>query len=121
MFNAIAVKRAEVAPLVNATFPDYKGRKFKVVCASTVTLYNLNWDGGSRNVYRTCTTEGQQLGTSARANAAAPWNNPAEGKTLPLPQGAVCVMQSDFCGKDCGLTIYINPEDMPKLLPAAAA
>lgn len=118
MFNAIAVKRAEVKPLVEATFPEYRGRKFQVEAACQVTLYDLNWSGGTRSVYRTCTTEGRYIGSSAKANAAAPWNNAAEGQRVPVPQGAVIVKHSEFCGKDCGLTIYIHPEDMPKLLPS---
>ena len=39
--------------------------------------------------------------------------------TIPIPPGAVVVKHTYFCGKDCGLTIYINPADMPAQLTAA--
>jgi hypothetical protein len=51
----------------------------------------------------------------------APWNNQAEGVTLPVMPGTVLVEHCLFCGTDLGLRIYCNPADMPKLLPASTA
>lgn len=110
----IKAKRKEVAPLVNATFPEYTGRKFSVEAAKSVTLYDLNWGGGTRNQYRTCTLSGDKLGSADKWNAVAPWVNLAEGKTVEIPRGAAIVMHSIFCGKDSGITIYMNLDDMPK-------
>lgn len=118
MTPAIKARRADVKAFVEATFPDYKGRTFKVKAASQVTLYNLNWDGGSRSQYRTCTLTGQRVGSADKWNAVAPWVNVAEGKTLDIPQGCAVVEHAYFCGKDCGLTIYLNPADLPKQLTA---
>jgi hypothetical protein len=114
----IQVKKADVASIVAATFPEYRGRKIKLAAVEKTSLHDLNWSGGSRSVYRSCTTDGLYIGSSAKANAVAPWVNAAEGQTVPIPQGAVLVRHSMFCGKDTGLTIYVNPADMPKLLPA---
>jgi len=114
--TTIKTKRADVAPLVAATFPDYKGRKITVQPATSVMLHSLNWDGGSRSQYRTCSTDGAPIGSADRYNAMAPWANPAEGQNIPVPQGAVVVRHSIFSGKDAGLTIYINPADMPAWL-----
>jgi hypothetical protein len=117
--DSIAVKRADVAQVVSATFPEYRGRKIKVQAAADVMLHDLNWSGGSRSQYRTCTLEGRYIGGADKANARAPWDNQgAEGARVPIPAGAVVVRHSMFCGKDTGLTIYVNPADMPKLLPA---
>lgn len=116
MATTIKARRSEVAALVAATFPEYKGRKFAVEAAATVTLHDLNWSGGSRNQYRTCTVAGQKIGGADKWNAVAPWANIAEGKTLDIPQGAAVVKHAMFCGSDCGLTIYVHPADMPKWL-----
>ncbi len=116
--DQITVKRQDVAQIVRATFPNYKGRKFRIEPASSVTLYDLNWSGGTRNQYRTCTLAGESLGGADKYNTQAPWANQAEGKDVPVPPGAVVVQHADFCGKDLGLRIYVNPVDMPTLLPA---
>ena len=114
------VKRKDVAQIVAATFPDYKGRKFRIEPRTTWTLSNLNWDGGTRSQYRTCTLDGSRsLGRADRYNAMAPWANDAEGKVMPVPQGAIIVEHVMHCGRDEGLYIYVNPQDMPKLLEAA--
>ena len=121
MFGATLVKKSEVSALVAATFPEYRGRKFKVQAATKVALHDLNWSGGTRSVYRSCTIDGQLLGTSARANATAPWVNKSEGQEIDLPQGAVLVRHAQFCGTDAGLTIFIHPADLPKYLPTPAS
>jgi hypothetical protein len=118
ILNAIPVKRADVAAIVSATFPDYRGRKIKVLATESETIHDLNWSGGSRSEYRSCTLRGQYIGGADRYNQQAPWANQGEGKSVPIPPGAVLVRHSIFCGKDVGLTIYVNPADMPKLLPA---
>ena len=119
--DTLNVKRRDVAAIVAATFPEYKGRTFRIEPRLNVTLSNLNWGGGggSRSQYRTCTLQGQALGGADKYNAQAPWANKAEGAYIPIPTGAVIVEHSIFCGKDTGLRIYVNPHDMPKLLPGA--
>jgi hypothetical protein len=49
-----------------------------------------------------------------------PADNKAEGTILPIPQGAVIAKEAIYCGIECGITFYINPADMPKLLPMIA-
>ena len=38
----------------------------------------------------------------------APWSNPVEGKTCDIPQGFAIVENTVYCGKDCGLTVYMG-------------
>jgi len=83
-----------------------------------VGIHGLNWDGGSRNQFRACDLQGNRLGSMDKHNMRAPWNNPAEGQYLPMPQGAVVVEHSIFCGKDDGLTFHINPADLPRFIAA---
>jgi len=115
------VSRKDIAAIIAGTFPDYTGRKLHVEAATSVTLYGLNWDGGSRNQFRACTIAGEVTGGSDAYNAQSPWRNQGEGKTLSIPQGFVVVEHTIFCGKDCGLRVYVNPADMPRWLPAASS
>lgn len=112
--EAIKVTRKQVEALVNATFPDYTGRKFAVHFAENITFYDTNWSGGTRNEYAAVRVDGR----TAHFVAPAPWVNGLEGKTAPLPVDIVVVEHSIFCGKDCGITIYANPVHAPKWLPA---
>ena len=118
MTSAVKVSRRDVDAIVRATFPDYRGRKLRVAAAETVTLHDLNWSGGTRAQYRSCTLAGRFLGGADKFNAQAPWANDGEGVALPVPAGSCLVEHSIFCGHDCGLTIFVNPADMPKYLPA---
>jgi hypothetical protein len=115
----IKVKKADVARIVAATFPDYRGQKVRVRPATSESLQDLNWSGGSRSQYRACTLDGCPLGSSAEYHTYAPWDSrQVEGQSVPIPPGSVMVRHSIFCGKDTGLTITCHPDDMPKLLPA---
>ena len=93
-------------------FPEYKGRKFAVEFTPTVTFYDTNWGGGSRNVYTAVSSDGR----TATLSVPAPWINTVEGKTIEMPVDVLIVKHSFFCGKDMGITIYASPLHMPKWL-----
>lgn len=88
--------------------------------AAFLVLLLFNWDGGTRNQYRASTLNGFPTGNLDRYNATAPWNHKAEGMLAPIPSGLCVVCHSHFCGQDAGLTIYVNPSDMPRPLAAPA-
>lgn len=115
------VSKKQIAPLLAATFPDYTGRKFFVQAAERVTLWDLNWCEGSRTQYRTATISGQTLNNRDTYNHVAPWANMAEGKEIPVPVGAIVASNTISQGRECGVTFYINPADMPRLIGAACA
>ena len=108
------VKRKDVKPVLDLAFPEYTGRKISVVFVEKLTLYNLNWDGGSRNEYAMCTFE-MQL---ARVKDAPPWEQ-REGLKFDLNPNTLVVCHSTFCGVDAGITIYAHPSRMPVLIGAA--
>lgn len=110
MFESIKIRKsAIVKELLAMTFSSYRGRKFKLRPATKVTLHDLNWGGGTRNVY--CAID-MASGKARKLDmtAVAPWdkNNP-EGQTLELPPNVVVVCHSIFCGQDMGITFYVNP------------
>jgi hypothetical protein len=36
-----------------------------------------------------------------------------------LPAGVICVEHSIFCGKDVGIRIHLNPENLVSMLPVS--
>jgi len=116
MKTAMKLKKSDVKEMLALTFPDYTGRKFSLVLTHTVTFFDMNWGGGSRNVYK-CVNTAQQ---TAQVPAPAPWVNPLEGMTVELPLDTLVAEHSVFCGKDLGITFYMRPENAPALLNAPA-
>lgn len=108
-------KKADVWAVAGRAFPEYRGRSFRVSIAGVVTLHDLNWGGGTRNVYKAVplTREGAANGLPT----FSPWNNPAEGKTLEIPAGWAVVEHTVFCGTDLGLTVHVGTGDMARVLP----
>jgi hypothetical protein len=105
---------ATIKAIVEAAFPDYRKHKVMVRACESVTLHDLNWSGGTRLEYRAVTTEGKLKGTTERWAQCVPWSNPAEGLTVPIPQGTIVVSGGHFCGKTATLILYVHPADMPK-------
>lgn len=114
METPINITKAQASPIVSKTFPDYSGRKFKLVFAEKVWFHDTNWDGGSKNTYEAVRADG----TTAKLYVPAPWINPVEGSDIELPVDVLIVEHSVFCGKDCGITIYAHPSHRPKILTA---
>ena len=107
------INKSQVRPILEATFPEYKGRSFKVEFAETIMFHDTNWAGGTKNTYVAIATDGR----TARLNVPAPWFNAVEGARMTLPLNILIVKHAVFCGKDLGITIYAHPAHMPKWLP----
>lgn len=111
-----------IRAIVEATFPDYRRKTVSIKASESVELHDLNWSGGTRNEYRAALLDGSASGGSTLPYSHLhPDQNHAEGKSVPVPQGAVLVRGGSFCGKPSMLTIYVNPADMPRLLTAPEA
>jgi hypothetical protein len=104
-----------VKHIINATFPDYRKRSVYIKERDSIALYGLNWEGGSKSEYRACTINGKPLQNAVDMSFHAPWNNPYEGATIPIPEGYVVVEGGYFCGKKATLSITVNPKSI-KLL-----
>jgi len=96
----------------------YRKRSVQVCPSDKITVYGLNWDGGSRSEYTAVTLDGKPVGDLSKYNMVAPWQNPANGSTLPIPPGVVVIKHGVFMGKPATAYIYVNPADMPALLAA---
>jgi len=104
----------EVQEIARVAFPDYNGRKFSVAPFQGPMNLASNWDGGSKMYYalvnlRTMrTAEVPESGTMHTGGAY---------RITTLPPNMAVVAHSIFMGKDSGITIYVNQENLTKLLP----
>jgi hypothetical protein len=108
------VKRAQVDKLIKAAGIHYTGRKIKMKFTNEITFWETNWSGGTRNKYIGVKGDGSSL----QYSAPAPWVNPIEGKTFEMTKDVIIIEHSIFCGKDCGLTIFVHSSYLPKWLPS---
>ena len=107
------ISRRDAEEIIRRTFPEWKGRKVYVELATTVTLHDLHWGGGSRTVYAFVNVDGRAAALDF--STTDPWSHQTEGKTVTLPPTVCCVAHATFCGKDAGITITVNPNDQDAL------
>lgn len=117
--DTIKVKKNQIKRLLEATFPEYSGRSFRITPAERVTLVDVNWGGGTRNSYRGCTIEGVATGDIDHIAWKAPWTHGADGASVAIPPGGVLAVHEIFCGKDLGIRFYVHPTNIAPLLPPA--
>lgn len=110
-------KDFSIKRIIKATFPDYKKHNVTIWPQKTVTLHDLNWSGGTKQEYRACTLDGKSIESKYDMGKPAPWNNQFEGLTIDIPENVAIVCHGFFCGNPSTMAIYVNPENMAKLLP----
>lgn len=116
MNTVITARKAEVADILKITFPDYKGRTFRVCYTTDVTFYDTNWGGGSKNTYAAVQMTTGKVG---RMVVPAPWVNGIEGQRVQLPEDVVIVEHSVFCGKDMGIRFHVHESHAARFLEGA--
>jgi hypothetical protein len=112
--KTIKTTRKAAAKIIEATFPDYNGKKITVEFTDKVTFCDMNWSGGTKNAYKVLSVDGSVFSIPA----PAPWVNVLEGKSVDMTRQVLVVQHSYFCGKDCGIRIYAHPSYMSEMLPA---
>lgn len=100
--------------IVKKCYPDYRGKIFKISVDIPTELRSY-WSGGSKDdfVFYELTT-----GKTSEVNSNHPLferSNPSKLDKLPI--GIVIVKHTIFQGKDLGITIYGNTENIAPLLP----
>ena len=114
-----------VNKLVNACYPDYRGRRFFVNTATRHRVWDF-WDRGSRDYttfYNLATGQIVSANAIAKGHPEAmqkpgnPYNLPISQEPVELPDNVVVVLHSIFCGKDRGIRIIVRPDNLGKFLP----
>ena len=105
-----------IKKLIKATFPDYRGRRFKLHVSDAPINCASYWDGGSRSLYRFVKLD--TLECTLEMPAQDRFDVKVAGlDCVLLPPGYACIEHSMFMGKDNGITIHIPPESAATLLP----
>jgi hypothetical protein len=111
----------EVVALAKRAFPDYRGRTFKLrVDPRPNRLTDTYWDGGSRSRYVFIRIDDGRIyhlpdfisgGFLPTADAALRTLD-----SVPMVPNVALVRHAVFCGKDCGLTVTLHPDNLPRQL-----
>ena len=107
-------KDKTVEKIINATFPDYKGRQIKISTNIPLQLDSY-WGNGSKKAYAF-----YELATGKVLLVEE--NHPHFETDKPhmlgkLPEGVVLVNHDIFCGEDRGITIFAEESSLVPLLP----
>lgn len=106
----------EVRAIAHAAFPDYNGRTFRVCDFTGPMRLDSNWEGGSRSYY--CVLDLASLRSIGIAENGTPFSNGGQIERISeLPVNGAVVEHCIFCGKDLGIRIYVNPENLARMLP----
>lgn len=97
----------------------YRRRKVRVQATESVVLQDLNWSGGTRNVYHGMDLESGAIVTASQLSRPHPMDNEAEGARVALAPGKAIIRTGHFCGKEAMMVIYVHPSNMPNLLEGA--
>jgi hypothetical protein len=104
----------EIRDIVKIAFPSYNGKKFKVDTFSGPMRLDSYWDDGSRDYYAI-------VNMKTERSKPIPENGSMQGgkpfRISKLPAGFAVVRNSIVRGQDMGVTIYVNAENLSKMLP----
>ena len=84
-------------------------------------FYGINPEYGTLEDFQSLVAEAHVQGMHVIVDLVAnhtAWDNPLEGKTVSINPETLVVEHTYFCGQDCGIRIYVHPDNMPKLLTA---
>jgi len=105
----------EIRDIALKAFPDYNGKQFKVDIFKGPMNLTSYWDGGSKTYYAIVsmkTGKVKEIPENGGMYGGRPF------KISKLPEGFAVIEHSIFMGKDMGITIFVNPENLSKMLPA---
>lgn len=103
----------EIRDIALKAFPDYNGRSFKVETFGGPMRLDSYWEGGSRDYYAIVnmnTGKVKQVPENGTPWSGKPW------RISKLPPNFAVVRSHR--GRFQEITIYVNPENISKMLPA---
>lgn len=108
----------EVVVLGRRAFPSYTGKQFKFQPFKGPKSLASYWSGGSRDSFVFVAINPTVTGKIHIGDNGGHPAQPDAQSIEKLALGVALVEHTIFCGKDMGLTIYLNPEDInQKMLP----
>lgn len=115
-WSGIKVSRSipVIRRIIEATYPNYKGRKIKLRSYTPHELHSY-WDEGSRDTFALVNLNAGTVGHMESNHPFFEAQRSPIGNKFILPPMCILVMHSIFMGKDSGLTIYVNLSDINAL------
>lgn len=107
----------EIKRIAKVAYPDYRGRKIRWKVQAYPLDCRSYWDGGSRTYFKFVRLADNAVVSMPTQSAFD--KQIAGSDAVVIPEGFVCVTHSIFCGKDTGLTVYVNSTNVGKFLPEA--
>lgn len=104
----------EVLRVIRAVDQSYRKHKAIVLAYHRIEMNDTYWSGGSRFSYHAVNLRTFQVGSAAQH---APPQFGGKTPVVDIPEGVVIVKVGTFCGKTAAATVYVNPDNLPKLLP----
>jgi len=119
------IERYAIPGVILASYPDYRGRKFKLTPCASVKLTGAYWDGGSRSFYAAVHLDTGNV-TSACPAITDPFAHTDPMGTrgpavVVIPERTVIVARHVYCGRDSGIEIFARPSDVAPMLPVPAS
>lgn len=117
-----SMKDPAAKAIVKASFPDYRGRNIKYVVTDQPQSFTTWWDGNTKDdltAVRLSTMEVAELPPSDPFDERGATMAIYHKGLAPIPDIAI-VCQSIFCGKVSGISIYLHPDNAPRMLAAAS-
>lgn len=111
--DSMILKKADVKELVQKTYPNYKGRKFRLVIQKTYHMENY-WSDGSRSYVVAVTLDGQVK----PAESFNPMSDSRAHSSFEIPNNLMLVENCIFQGRDLGIRFIVSPDSqfLPKML-----
>lgn len=112
----LARSNKEVKSLLQATYPEYKGRKIRLETRDTYQMENY-WSGGTKHEVMA-----YDLATGKVSYPNGNTTNPMTGiahSEITIPDGVALVEHTIFCGHDIGITIMVNSNTAVRQLEEA--
>jgi hypothetical protein len=113
--SAIHLDRDQVPAIIRQ---GYNGKKFVLHVVESITIPSEAGlsSGGSRDTYHGVRLiDGSTIPLSD--NFSSSWSATRQDRMIHVIPGIAVIHHTFFCGKDMGLTIYINPVNAAQLIP----
>ena len=113
----VKLSKDQVRNILKATYPEYRGRTFRLQTQETYQMENY-WSGGSRTYVKGLVKDGESFKVlEPDGRASNPMNARAHAE-FEIPKNVVMVEHVYFCGADLGIRLIVHPESelFPKLI-----
>lgn len=108
------LRKQDVPAVILNCYPEYNGQKFRLLGTDSYTISNY-WNEGSRNYCKIV-----NLSTGEVQSPVHETSNPflkVSHSSFEIPNNFAVVEHAIISGKDAGLFIYVNQNNLTKLLP----